>query len=48
MDIYDLADLYADQLIQSSDFIRLLELKELIKKELSKKLSLLRRQKPNI
>lgn len=32
MDIYDLADLYADQLIQSSDFIRLLELKELIKK----------------
>ncbi len=38
MDIYDLADLYADQLIHSSDFMRLLELKELIKKELSNKI----------
>lgn len=38
MDIYTLAEQYAEQLIDSPDFKRLLELKELIKKELTNKI----------
>lgn len=37
-DIYDLADAYADEVIQSEDFQRFLELKELIKQNLSNKI----------
>ncbi len=38
MDIYQMADSYAYKIINSSDFQRLLELKEIIKKTLGKKI----------